>query len=34
LKDAVAERLRHAKFFAPGQFHYSGFDTQLIGILT
>jgi CubicO group peptidase (beta-lactamase class C family) len=34
LKDSVAERLQHAKFFAPGQFHYSGFDSQLIGILT
>jgi len=34
LKDAVAERLRQAKFFSPGKFHYSGFDSQLIGILT
>lgn len=34
LKDAVKERLARAKFFGPGQFRYSGFDSQLIGILT
>ncbi len=34
LKDAVADRLQRAQFHAPGQFHYSGFDTQLLGILT
>jgi CubicO group peptidase (beta-lactamase class C family) len=34
LQEAVADRAAHAKFFPPGQFHYSGFDTQLIGILT
>ena len=34
LKDAVVARLAGARFLAPGQFHYSGFDTQLIGILT
>ena len=34
LKDAVAERLGQARFFPPGGFHYSGFDSQLIGILT
>jgi CubicO group peptidase (beta-lactamase class C family) len=34
LKDAVADRLDRAEFHDPGQFHYSGFDTQLIGILT
>jgi CubicO group peptidase (beta-lactamase class C family) len=34
LKEAVTERLAAARFFPPGQFHYSGFDSQLIGILT
>jgi CubicO group peptidase (beta-lactamase class C family) len=32
LKVAVAERLQTARFFTAGKFHYSGFDTQLIGI--
>ncbi len=34
LKDAVADRLERASFHEPGKFHYSGFDTQLVGILT
>jgi CubicO group peptidase (beta-lactamase class C family) len=34
LKDSVKERLERAKFFGPGQFRYSGFDSQLIGIIT
>jgi CubicO group peptidase (beta-lactamase class C family) len=34
LKDAAIARLDGAKFLPPGKFHYSGFDTQLIGILT
>lgn len=34
LLDAVNARLEGAHFFAPGPFHYSGFDSQLIGILT
>jgi CubicO group peptidase (beta-lactamase class C family) len=33
LKDSVAARLKGARFRDPGKFHYSGFDTQLIGIL-
>jgi CubicO group peptidase (beta-lactamase class C family) len=32
LKDAVAERLGRARFFTAGKFHYSGLDTQLLGI--
>lgn len=34
LEDAVRERLDQAEFREPGKFHYSGFDTQLIGIIT
>jgi CubicO group peptidase (beta-lactamase class C family) len=34
LKDAVADRLSRADFHEPGKFHYSGFDTQLVGIMT
>ncbi len=34
LKEAVADRLAHATFHAPGQFHYSSFDTQLLGLIT
>ena len=34
LKDSVVARLGGAEFSAPGQFRYSGFDTQIIGILT
>ena len=34
LKDAVADRLERAEFREPGKFHYSGFDTQLLGIMT
>jgi hypothetical protein len=34
LKDAVKDRLEPAKFFGPGQFRYSGFDSQLLGIIT
>jgi CubicO group peptidase (beta-lactamase class C family) len=33
LKESVDERLASAKFLDAGQFHYSGFDTQLLGIL-
>jgi CubicO group peptidase (beta-lactamase class C family) len=33
LKDAVAERLEEARFREPGKFHYSGFDTQVLGII-
>jgi CubicO group peptidase (beta-lactamase class C family) len=34
LKEAVKARLQQASFHERRQFHYSGFDTQLIGILT
>jgi CubicO group peptidase (beta-lactamase class C family) len=34
LKDAAIARLDGAKFNPPGKFHYSGYDTQLLGILT
>ena len=34
LKDAMQARLERAQFQEPGKFHYSGFDTQLIGIMT
>ena len=34
LKDAVADRLTRASFHEPGKFHYSGFDTELLGIMT
>lgn len=34
LKDAVADRLSRATFREPGKFHYSGFDTQVLGIAT
>lgn len=34
LKDAVADRVNQADFTGPGDFHYSGFDTQLLGIIT
>jgi CubicO group peptidase (beta-lactamase class C family) len=34
LKDAVADRVKRASFRAPGVFHYSGFDTQLLGVIT
>jgi len=33
LKDSVADRLKLAAFHEPGKFHYSGFDTQLLGIM-
>ena len=32
LKEAVAARLQEAQFFTAGKFHYSGLDTQLLGI--
>ncbi len=34
LKDAVVDRLSSATFDAPGTFHYSGFDMQLLALLT
>jgi hypothetical protein len=34
LIDSVKARLDGASFQTPGQFHYSGFDSQLVGILT
>jgi CubicO group peptidase (beta-lactamase class C family) len=34
LKDAVKDRLERARFRDPGTFHYSGFDTQVLGIIT
>jgi CubicO group peptidase (beta-lactamase class C family) len=34
LDEAVADRLKRATFREPGVFHYSGFDAQLVGIMT
>ena len=34
LKDSVAARVGRASFSSPGRFRYSGFDSQLIGIIT
>lgn len=34
LSEAAADFLQQAEFRGPGKFHYSGFDTQLLGIVT
>jgi CubicO group peptidase (beta-lactamase class C family) len=34
IDEAVKDRLANARSQEPGKFHYSGFDTQLLGLLT